>query len=80
MFIKKSNLVMQAIANGVVGLCGGNKVSRYQSSTLVDQLIKCMLAICAWFAPNNGTSAVINCLSGSSDVPEVNINLLQNIL
>ncbi len=48
------------VANWVMAVGRCNKIAGYQYGSLVDQLIKGMLAIGAWFAPDNRTGIVAN--------------------
>lgn len=51
---------MDAAVNRIVRLHGRYKIGGYDLRSLMDQLIKCVLAVCTRFTPNNWTSRVIN--------------------
>ena len=52
--------MVEVVGNGVVGLGGGDEVSRDEPCALVDQLVEGVLPVGAWFAPHDGSCGVLN--------------------
>jgi hypothetical protein len=61
---------MESISDVIVGLNRCNKVTRNQPCSLMDQLVKGMLAISTRFTPYNGACGIVNISSRSGNVPE----------
>ena len=62
--------MVQSIPNIVLRVDWGNKIRRYNSCTLMNELIKCVLAMSSWLTPNNGACIVINLISRSCNIPK----------
>ncbi len=56
-----------------MGASGGDKITRHHFSTLVNQLIKRVLTVGAWFAPDNWAGLVIHGVAVTVNVFTVGI-------
>ena len=56
------------VAQGIVALGGCNEIARDEFRTLVNQLVKGMLAVGAWFTPDNRAGLVRHGLAASIHV------------
>ena len=63
------------VSNRVVGLCWGNKITWNQVRALMNQLVKSMLSIGAWFPPNDWTSTIIYLFAISTYVFSVALHI-----
>ncbi len=60
---KLDNKIGWCSPNGLWTLCRGNKITRDQACSLVNQLIKSVLTIGAGLTPDNGAGFIIDCLA-----------------
>jgi len=54
------HLVMSAATYGVVGVNRYEEITRYHSSSLVNQLVESMLAVGSWFTPDYRPCGVLH--------------------